>query len=107
MIREVGKGLKQEPQNAELLISTLLFLQTVIGPTEATAIVDPMLTRLQALAPQRVETHQLLATQALQQKRYRDVIRIAEEYEAMAPGTEMFFEHLKRSARENLLTGSN
>ena len=107
VIREVGKGLKQEPQNAELLISTLLFLQTVIGPTEATAIVDPMLTRLQTLAPKRVETHQLLATQALQQKRYHDVIRIAEEYEAMAPGTEMFFEHLKRSARENLLTGSN
>ena len=54
------------------------------------------------LAPDRVETHQILAAQALEKGDYAEAIRIADAFEARAFGVEDRFVVIRRVAGEGL-----
>ena len=103
--REAGAALNRDARYAPLLITAILFMQTTAQSPEALASLGPMLQQLQAVAPQRAETHQLLANQALKDGRYAEALRISREYQALAPGTEPFFAAIRRDAQEGLARG--
>ena len=103
--RETKLGLKTDPQNAPLLISSILFVLTTDDPSKVAPTLEPMLITLQEIAPNRLETHQLLAIQALLRGSYSEAFNIAEAYEARAPGTEPFFVEIKQSAQEGMSLG--
>jgi hypothetical protein len=77
-----------------------------VGVLDKAALVlsalDPLLGRLEAIAPHRAETHQLLANQALQEGNYGEALRIARDYQARAPGTQIFFASIEASAEAGL-----
>ena len=60
---------------------------------------------MQELAPERVQTHQILVQQELIKGNYREGIRIAEAYVARAPGTERYFRGLTEAAKQALGAG--
>jgi hypothetical protein len=66
-----------------------------------------MLRQLQEIAPNRAETHQLLANQALIEGRYADALSIVQEYQSVAPDTDPFFVDIKQAAREGLGQGAD
>ena len=96
---EADRGLKTEPGNARLLVTALPILQSVTSSPEE---LDPLLERLREAAPERVYTHQRLAEQEIRKGNFQEAIRIAEVFEAQAPGTETFFAGIKRVASEAL-----
>ena len=55
------------------------------------------------LAPDRVETHQILAAQALEKGDYAEAIRIADAFEARAFGVEDRFVVIRRVVGEGLV----
>ncbi len=65
-------------------------------------MVEPLLERIREIAPERVQTHVLLAEQELLKGNPEEAIRIAEEYESRVPGTEWFFQKVKRTAKNSL-----
>ena len=96
---EADRGLKTEPGNAQLLVTALPILQSVTSSPEQ---LDPLLQRLREAAPERAFTHQWLAEHEIRKGNFQEAIRIAEAFEAQAPGTEMFFASIKRVASEAL-----
>jgi 3-deoxy-D-manno-octulosonic-acid transferase len=103
--REANTGLSTDPYDAPLLISSLLFIQFTAQDTIAPAYVEPMLRQLLNIAPNRAETHQIMANHALWLGEYSQAISITEAYEARAPGTKWFFTEVKRAAQERLQQG--
>jgi hypothetical protein len=79
-----------------------LFIQSTVESPEVLSRVNPMLSQHRRIAPDRAETHQLLAAQAVLEGKNSAAIRIATEYQARAPGTEFFFTRIEQVARENL-----
>ncbi|HEU0020071.1 MAG TPA: O-antigen ligase family protein [Dehalococcoidia bacterium] len=104
-VREVGIALGEDPQDAAMLITAILFFQSTVESAEVLVQVHPMLSRLYQIAPDRAETHQLLAGQAVLEGKNSVAIQIAAEYQARAPGTEIFFTRIEQVARENLALG--
>jgi len=107
--READLGLIRDSQSAPLLISTILFFQSTAQTTEVVSQLAPALQRLQVIAPDRVETHQLLAQQALLLGEYQEAIQISAAFEARAPGTEQNFTAIKSAAQRRLdeVNGTN
>ena len=62
---EAAIGLSADPHDAPLLISSLLFIQFTAPNATATTYLEPLLRQLQDIAPNRAETHQIMANQAL------------------------------------------
>ena len=102
IIREAELGLMQDPNNAPLLISMISFFHSTAQTTETVAQLAPALQQLQVIAPDRVETHQLVAQQLLLLGEYREAIHVSEAYEARAPGTEKYFVDIKSAAQWHL-----
>jgi O-antigen ligase len=100
--REMGIALADDPRDAPMLITAILFIQSTVESPEVLSRVNPMLSQLRRIAPDRAETHQLLAAQAVLEGKNSAAIRIATEYQARAPGTEFFFTRIEQVARENL-----
>jgi hypothetical protein len=100
--REASIALNTDAGNAPMLISAILFMQSTAQSPEALASLRPMLQQLQEIAPNRAETHQLLANQALKEGRYADALAIAREYQSIAPNTNWFFAGIERAALEGL-----
>ena len=65
-------------------------------------MVEPLLARIREIAPERVQTHVLLAEQELLKGNPEAAVRIAEEYESRVPGTEWFFQEVERTAQNGL-----
>jgi hypothetical protein len=61
---EATIGLSADPHDAPLLISSLLFIQFTAPDATATTYLEPLLQQLQDIAPNRAETHQIMANQA-------------------------------------------
>jgi hypothetical protein len=100
--REMGIALADDPRDAPMLITAILFIQSTVESPEVLSRVNPMLSQLRRIAPDRAETHQLLAAQAVLEGKNSTAIRIATEYQSRAPGTEFFFTRIEQVARENL-----
>jgi O-antigen ligase len=105
--REAGIALSADPYDAPLLISSLLFIQFTTQDITASTYIEPMLRQLWDIAPNRAETHQIMANQALWRGKYAQALRIADEYEARAPGTYWAFVGVKLIAQENLRNGAD
>lgn len=90
-----------------MLITAILFIQSTVESAEVLATVNPMLRQLYQIAPNRVETHQLLAGQAVLEGKNAVAIQIVSEYQERAPGTDVFFSGVERAARENLALGQD
>jgi tetratricopeptide (TPR) repeat protein len=105
--REASIALNSDARNAPMLITAILFMQSTTQSPEALASLRPMLQQLQEIAPNRAETHQLLANQALKEGRYADALSIAQEYQSVAPDTNWFFAGIERAALEGLNQGSD
>jgi hypothetical protein len=105
--REATIALNSDARNAPMLITAILFMQSTTQSPEALASLRPMLEQLQEIAPNRAETHQLLANQALKEGRYADALSITQEYQSVAPDTNWFFTGIERAALEGLDQGSD
>lgn len=92
-------ALAKEPSNPRLVASIVSLLQVAATSREALEAVEPHLERLREIAPQQVQTHQLMAKQQLLKGNYHEALSIAEAYEASAPGTERLFRDVTRVAR--------
>jgi hypothetical protein len=103
--REAGIALGEDPRDAPMLITAILFIQTTVESPEGLARANPMLFQLNQIAPNRAETQQLLAAQAVLEGKNSVALRIASEYQARAPGTEPFFTRIEQVARANLGRG--
>jgi O-antigen ligase len=103
--RELGIALAEDPRDAPMLITAILFIQSTVTSSEVLSRVNPMLSQLYQIAPDRAETHQLLAAQAVLEGKNSVAIQIATDYQARAPGTEIFFTRIEQVARENLALG--
>ena len=99
---EVESALDDDPRNARLIMTALPILQANAFSQGAVDVLEPLVQRLAQLAPERVGTHQALARQAQLNGNFRESIRIAEAFEARAPGTERFFQIIKEDALEHL-----
>ena len=88
VIRELAEGLEVEPQSFPLMVSAVLVLRQ---DPSASPMVESLLDRIQEIAPERVQTHVLLAEQELIKGDPKEARRIAEEYQSRVPGTEWFF----------------
>ena len=99
---EAEKGMKEDPQNARLIMTALPILQASVRTVGDANKLEPLLQQLRELAPERVGTHQALGRQELVRGNYRGTISIAEAFEAKAPGTERFFKIMKSVAIERL-----
>jgi hypothetical protein len=99
--RELGMALAGDPRDAPMLIAAILFIQSTVNSAEVLTQVNPMLSQLYEIAPDQAETHQLLAAQAVLEGKNSAAIGIAAEYQARAPGTEIFFTRIEQVAREN------
>ena len=99
---EGGIALREDSHNAPMLITAILFMQSTGPSVEVLASVQPMLQRLEKIAPNRPETHQLLANQALLEGRYAEALEITSRYQDRAPDTELFFAGIERAAGEAL-----
>ena len=102
MSQEFERGLAVEPNNGRLLTAGLPLLQAVATTMEELEQLDSLVQRLERLAPDRVETHQILAAQALEKGDYAEAIRIADAFEARAFGVEDRFVVIRRVAGEGL-----
>ena len=100
--QEFERGLAVEPNNGRLLAAGLPMLQAVATTMEELERLDSLVQRLARLAPDRVETHQILAAQALEKGNYAEAIRIADAFEARAFGVEDRFVVIRRVAGEGL-----
>jgi hypothetical protein len=92
-------GIDVEPQNILLVNATIEFLH-VVTP-DAPAVLDraeQLLALAQIIAPDYVQTHQLIATQALLRGEYEKAIRVSQEYIARSPDAERFFVQVVESA---------
>jgi hypothetical protein len=96
--REASIALTSDPGNAPMLITAILFMQSTAQSPEALASLRPMLRQLEEIAPNRAETHQLLANQALKEGRYADALAITREYQSLAPDTTWFFAGIEKAA---------
>jgi O-antigen ligase len=105
--REAALGLSSDAGNAPLLITAILFIQSTEQRPEVLAALGPMLRQLQEIAPNRAETHQLLANQALIEGRYAEALSIVQEYQSVAPDTDLFFVDIKQAARQGLGEGAD
>lgn len=97
---EVAEGLDDEPLNFPVMVSAVLVLRQ--DPTTMPTA-ESLLERIREVAPERVQTHVLLAEQELLKGNPQEAVRIAEEYESRVPGTEWFFQEVKRTAQNGLL----
>ncbi len=100
--RQAASGLQADFNDAPFLITAVLFAQTSAQSAQALDQLDPMLVKLTRIAPERVETHQLLANRSFQRTDYAGAIKIAEQFESKAPGTERFFSGIKTIAQQRL-----
>ena len=98
--RELSEGLELEPEGFSLMVSAVLVLRQ--DPTTM-PMAESLLERIREVAPERVQTHVLLAEQELLKGNPQEAVRIAEEYESRVPGTEWFFQEVKRTAQNGLL----
>ncbi|MDA0733674.1 MAG: O-antigen ligase family protein [Chloroflexi bacterium] len=105
--RELGIALGEDPRDATMLIAAILFIQSTVESAEVLATVNPMLLQLYQIAPNRAETHQLLAGQAVLEGKNALALQIAAEYQERAPGTEFFFTGVERAARKNFELGQD
>ena len=101
---EGERGIGAAPQNARLLTTTLGILQPNF-PQEELGWLDPLVERLQELAPERDYTYQLMAIQELRRGNYDEALRIVNEVVARAPWMEDRFQPIVRSAEEGLRGG--
>jgi O-antigen ligase len=100
--QEAYRALQAEPRNFRVLRTIIWLRQGSVTSPEEAAMIDPLLQALQQVAPQRPETHWLLARQAVLKGNYREALEIAEAYEAHAPGTAHYFKEVRRLAEEQL-----
>ena len=105
VVREGVRGLEADPGNARLLQLTIELLQKTTPTEEGLEALEPLLERLQRIAPKQVGTHTRLANQALLRGNYSEALRIIEAYEETGPWTERYFRGLKESAQEGLAAG--
>ena len=99
--RELSEGLEAEPQSFPLMVSAVLVFRQ--DPTTL-PMVEPLLERIQEIAPERVQTHVLLAEQELLKGNPEEALRIAEEYQRRVPGTEWFFREVSGAGQQARLT---
>ena len=99
---EGGIALRQDSHNAPMLITAILFIHSTGPSPEVLASVQPMLQRLQQIAPNRAETHQLVANQALLEGRFAEALEITRRYQDRSPNTKLFFAGIERAAGEGL-----
>ena len=83
----------------------MLFSQTSAQNAQTFDSLEPMPMKLNQIAPQRVETHQLLANLVFQSTDYSGAPMIAKDFEAKAPGNERVFSDMK-TLDEQRLDGS-
>ena len=102
VLEEGLRGIEADPGNARLLQLTIKLLQKTAPTQEGLKALEPLLERLQRLAPKQVGTYTRLATQALLRGNYSEARRIIEEYEETAPWAERYFRSLKESAQKGL-----
>ena len=99
--RELSEGLELEPKGFPLMVSAVLVLCQ--DPTTL-PMVEPLLERIREIAPERVQTHVLLAEQELIEGNPEEALRIAEEYQSRVPGTEWFFSEVSGPGQLSRLT---
>ena len=103
--RELERTLESGDEDYRFLLLTTSILQQQVRSLEDAERLAPLLERVQELAPERVQTHQILVQQELIKGNYREGIRIAEAYVARAPGTERYFRGLTEAAKQALGAG--
>ena len=82
-----------------------VFCDLVLRQDPATLpMVEPLLERIREIAPERVQTHVLLAEQEIIKGNPEEALRIAEEYQSRVPGTEWFFREVSGSGQQARLT---
>ncbi len=99
---ELERGLGAEPHNAILLHSAISLYHEAVAHTEDLDRIDPLLRQLSQLAPERPQTHQRLAIQAVLRGNPGQALAIIEAYLAKAPGTEPQFIPIREFAEEIL-----
>jgi len=99
--RELSEGLEVEPQSFPLMVSAVLVLRQ---DPATLPMVEPLLERILEIAPERVQTHVLLAEQELIEGNPEEALRIAEEYQSRVPGTEWFFREVSGPGQLSRLT---
>lgn len=100
--RELGIALTEDPRDAPMLISAILFIQSTVESAEVLSTVNPMLRQLYQIAPNRAETHQLMAGQAVLEGKNALALQISAEYQDRAPGTGLFFTGIEQVAGDNV-----
>ena len=104
VIEEGERGLRSDPDNARLIAASLPVLQAIasfLGELQLDSL-EPLLKRLQDLAPERGYTYERLAFQELQKDNYSEALRIVEEFEAIAPSEQSRFQFIREAAEEGL-----
>lgn len=95
--REAQAGLEAEPQNPELLTETVRLLQqAAVAPTDLEEL-EPLLARLEDVAPHRVDTLLRLAAQELLEGDYEGALSIADRAEASAPWVSSYFQEVRET----------
>lgn len=80
------ESMDSDPGDARLLMTVLPMMQAVSASASDLERLEPYIRRLRELAPNRIQTHQILATQALERGDYDEAIRIVDAFEARIPG---------------------
>jgi len=100
-IQETAKGLKTEPDNFHLMVGAVMVLR---NDPENLPMVESLLERILEVAPERIQTHVLLAEHEFLQGNHQEANRIADEYVARVPGTESYFQQVVGKDQQNRLT---
>lgn len=94
-----------EPMNSRVLVSIISFLQTAAPSREALTGVDPLLAQLRRVAPERLETHLLLARQAFLRGDDEKACEFVTAYVARAPQAARHFVELQQAIGEEVPGG--
>ncbi|MBI4236769.1 MAG: O-antigen ligase family protein, partial [Chloroflexi bacterium] len=100
--KEAALAWEQEPRNARLLAASYVLVQATAASPEALERLEPVVTRLRALAPDRIYTQQFWAVQEVLKGNYLEALRIIEDFQTRAPATEPLFQPIVQDAKEGL-----
>ena len=103
---ELEKGLEAEPRSTILLLTAIILLQTAAATPEEIERIDPLLERLEELAPNRLQTHERQAIQELSKGNPRKAIDIVDKFIARAPEAASHFEKTRELVEQRLGTES-